>query len=78
MVGEDGRNHETLLTQSTGSIPGPEERLNNTLLAIEAAINSRPIVQAEEGSGALTPAHFLIEERLTAIPTGPEPVMNGV
>jgi hypothetical protein len=53
------------------------EGLNTTLVAIEAAINSRPIVQAEGESGALTPAHFLIGERITAIPTGPEPETNG-
>jgi hypothetical protein len=54
-----------------------EEGLNTTLVAIEAAINSRPIVQAEDETGALTPAHFLIGERLTTVPTGPEPGMNG-
>jgi hypothetical protein len=51
--------------------------LNTTLIAIEAAINSRPIVQAEDESGTLTPAHLLIGERLTAIPTGPESKTNG-
>jgi hypothetical protein len=55
----------------------PEEALNTVLVTIEAAINSRPIVQDEDGSGALTPAHFLVGERLTAIPTGPEPETNG-
>jgi hypothetical protein len=49
--------------------------MNTTLVAIEAAINSRPIVQAEGDSGALTPAHFLIGGRLT--PTGTEPGTNG-
>jgi hypothetical protein len=53
-----------------------EEGLNTTLVAIEAAINSRPIVQAEDKSGVLTPAHFLIGEKLTALPTGPEPETN--
>ena len=53
------------------------EGLNTILVAIESTINSRPIVQAEEESGALTPAHFLIGERLTAIPTGPEPETSG-
>jgi len=53
-----------------------EEGLNNTLLAIEAAINSRPIVQAEDEAGALVPVHFLTGERLTAIPSGPEPETN--
>jgi len=54
-----------------------QEGLNTTLVAIEAAINSRPIVQAEDEAGALTPAHFLTGERLTAIPSGPEPETNG-
>jgi hypothetical protein len=51
--------------------------MNTTLVAIESAINSRPIVQAEDETDALTPAHFLIGGRLTAIPTGPEPETNG-
>jgi hypothetical protein len=59
------------------SIPSPEEGLNTTLLAIEAAINSRPIVLAEDESGILTPAEFLIGERLTAIPNGPNSESNG-
>jgi len=42
------------------------------LIGIEATVNSRPIMQGED-SAALTPAHFLIREGLTAIPTGPEP-----
>jgi len=46
-------------------------------VAIEAAINSRQIVQAEDEAGPLTPAHFLTGERLTAIPSGPEPETNG-
>jgi hypothetical protein len=54
-----------------------EEGLNTTLVAIESAINSRSIVQAEDEAGALTPAHFLIGERLTAIPSGPEPETSG-
>jgi len=45
-----------------------EEQLNNTLIIIEAAVNSRPISQGE-GSVALTPAHFLIGEGLVTIPT---------
>jgi len=46
-------------------------------VAIEAAIDSRKIVQAEIEAGALTPAHFLTGERLTPIPSGPEPETNG-
>jgi hypothetical protein len=51
--------------------------LNTTVVAIEAAINSRIIVQAEDESRALTAAHFFIGEGLTAIQTGPEPETNG-
>jgi len=46
-------------------------------VATEAAINSRLIVRAENDAGALTPAHFLIGERLTEIPTAPEPETHG-
>jgi len=46
-------------------------------VALEAAINSRPIVQAEDEAGALIPAHFLIGERPAVIPSGPEPETNG-
>ena len=49
-----------------------EEQFTTTLVTIEAAINSRPISMAED-STALTPAHFLIGQRLVTIPTGPEP-----
>ena len=52
------------------------EGLNTTLVAIEADIYSRPIVQAEE-SDALTTAHLLFGERLTTIPSGPEAETNG-
>jgi len=45
-------------------------------VAIEAAINSRPIGQAEDETGVLTPAHFLIGERLNTIPSGREPETN--
>jgi hypothetical protein len=60
------------LRKVLGRFQVSEEGLNTTLVAVEAAINSRPIVQAEDEAGALTPAHFLIGERLTAIPSGPE------
>jgi hypothetical protein len=65
------------LRKALGRSQVPEEGLNTTLITIEAAINSRPIVQAEDESGTLTPAHLLIGERLTAIPTGPDPKTNG-
>ena len=64
------------LRKVLGRFQVSEEGLNTTLVAIEAAINSRPIVQAEDEAGALTPAHFLTGERLTAIPSGPEPETN--
>ena len=63
------------LRKVLGRFQVSEEGLNTILVAIEAAI--KPIVQAEDESGALTPAHFLTGERLTAIPTGPEPETNG-
>jgi len=52
-----------------------EERLNTTLISIEAAVNSRPITQGED-SAALTPAHFLIGEGLVTIPTGTQPTLR--
>ena len=48
-----------------------KEQLNTTLISTEAAVNSRPIMQGKD-SAALTPAHFLIGEGLTTIPTEPE------
>jgi hypothetical protein len=44
-----------------------EELLNTTLISIEAAVSSRPITLGD--SAALTPAHFLIGEGLSTIPT---------
>ena len=64
------------LRKALGRFQVPGEGLNTTLIAIDAATNSRPIVQAEDESGTLTPAHLLTGERLTAIPTGPEPKTN--
>jgi hypothetical protein len=54
-----------------------EEQLNNTLISIEAAVNSRPITQGEDPT-ALTPAHFLIGEGLVTIPTGTEPTVRQI
>lgn len=48
-----------------------EEALQTVLVNIEAALNSRPITQHEES--ALTPAHFLVGDRLTTLPSGLEP-----
>ncbi|XP_049813599.1 uncharacterized protein LOC126260317 [Schistocerca nitens] len=49
-----------------------EEGLITILVSIEAALNSRPITQGGEESEPLTPAHFLVGDRLTTLPTGPE------
>ncbi|XP_049816373.1 uncharacterized protein LOC126263326 [Schistocerca nitens] len=49
-----------------------EEGLNTILVSIEAALNSRPITQGREESEPLTPAHFLVGDRLTTLPTDPE------
>jgi hypothetical protein len=65
------------LRKVLGRLQVSEESLNTILVAIEAAINSRTIVQAEDESGVLRPAHFLVGERLTVIPTGPKPEING-
>jgi hypothetical protein len=45
--------------------------LATTLVNIEAALNSRPITQNTED--ALTTAHFLCGEILTALPSGTGP-----
>jgi len=50
------------------------EDLATTLVNIEAALNSRPITQ--DTPDALTPAHFLCGERLTALPSGTDPQME--
>jgi hypothetical protein len=49
-----------------------EEELQTILVGIEAALNSRPIIQDDDET--LTPAHFLAGGKLTTIPRGPEPV----
>jgi len=48
------------------------EGLQTILVGIEAALNSRPIIQDDDDE-TLTPAHFLTGGRLT-IPQGPETV----
>ena len=55
------------LRKVVGRFQVSEEGLNTILVAIEAAI--KPIVQAEDESGALTPAHFLVGERLVTVVT---------
>jgi hypothetical protein len=52
-----------------------DEDLATTIFNIEAALNSRAITQDTED--ALTPAHFLFGERLTAFPSGTEPQIEG-
>ncbi|GFV34922.1 integrase catalytic domain-containing protein [Trichonephila clavipes] len=53
-----------------------EKNHSTVLVGVEATINSRPLVY-EEGIGdseeALTPGHFLTGQKLTNIPSGPEP-----
>jgi hypothetical protein len=51
-----------------------EETLGTILMEVEAAINSRPIVQ--DDSEVLTPSYFLNGELLTALPTGTEPTIQ--
>jgi hypothetical protein len=54
-----------------------DEKVNTILASIEAAINSRPLIQ-DDGPEELTPAHFLHGGRLSTIPTGPEPTLTKV
>jgi len=74
MVGGDGGHYETLSAKGTEAVKTRRgtEQLNTTLLSIEAEVNSRPLTQ-DEGSTAVTPAHFLIGEGFTKLPKGPEP-----
>jgi hypothetical protein len=53
-----------------GRFQSSNEELATTLVNIEAALNSRPITQNTEE--ALTPAHFLCGERITALHSGTE------
>jgi hypothetical protein len=46
-----------------------EEQTDTLLVSIEAALNSRPRTKADD-QNTLTPAHFLIGQRLTMIPSG--------
>jgi hypothetical protein len=50
-----------------------EEELQTISVGIEATLNSRPIIQADDNE-TLTPAHFLTGGKLTTIPHGPEPI----
>ena len=47
--------------------------MNTILVSIEATINSHPLLHTVDTT-ALTPAHFLHGQKLTTIPTGPEPL----
>jgi len=72
MVGTTKRNLRKVL----GRLQVSEEGLNSTLVVAQAAINSRPIGQAEDETGVLTPEHFLIGERLNTIPCARVPETN--
>ena len=50
-----------------------EEGLQTLLSGIEATLNSRPITEDLNGDNVLTPAHFLVGNKLTTIPYGGEP-----
>jgi len=50
-----------------------EEELQTILVGIEAALNSRPIIQDDDNE-TLAPAHFLTGGNLTTIPYGSETV----
>ena len=54
-----------------GRSQATDEDLATTLVNTEDALNSRAITQDIED--ALTPAHFLCDERLTTLPPGTEP-----
>jgi len=69
-------NTKRCLRKVLGRLQVSEEGLNTTFVAIETAIYSRPIGQTEDETGVLTPAHFLIGERLTTIPSAREPETN--
>jgi len=60
------------LRKSLGRASLDEESLSTVLIGVEAALNSRPLVYEEgelDDEEALTPGHFLIGHKLTAIPT---------
>ena len=75
MVGEDGRDHETLPTQGTGSSAGLRRTEYHTR-GYRSRHQLETHWEAEDETGVLTPAHFLIGERLTTIPSGWEPETN--
>ena len=70
MVGTKKR----FLRKVLGRSQATDEELATSLVNIEAALNSRPITQNTED--ALTPAHFLCSEKLTAVLSGTEPKME--
>jgi hypothetical protein len=59
------------LRKVLGRLQGTDEELASTLVSIEAALNSRPIIQDVED--ALTRAHFLCGAKLTTLPSTTEP-----
>ncbi|GBO39729.1 hypothetical protein AVEN_161671-1 [Araneus ventricosus] len=63
------------LCKSIGKSCLEDESLSTVLIGIEAALNSRSIVYdygMDDQVEALTPAHFLIGQKLTTIPTSVE------
>jgi len=58
---------KTCLLKLLGLLQATDEELVTTLVNIEAALNSRPITQDTED--ALTPAHLLCGEGITALPS---------
>jgi hypothetical protein len=62
------------LRKVLGKTKSTKKPFGTLLVELEAAINSRPIVQ--DDSEVLTPSHFLNGERLTALPSGPEPTIR--
>ena len=63
------------LKKGLGQSQATDEYLTNTLVSIEAALNSRPVTQDTED--ALTPAHFLCGAKLTTLPSTTEPQREG-
>ena len=61
------------LRKFSGRSQADEEELQTLLVGIEAALNSRPIIQDDDNE-TLSPTHFLTGEKLTTNPRGPEPV----
>jgi hypothetical protein len=68
MVGSTKRCLRRLLGRSQVDAEG----LCTVLTSIDAALNSRPIIQ-DDNNETLTPSHFLNGGKLITLPDGPEP-----